>query len=182
MKNTPLYILRLALTLLVITALVAAALAGVNSFTKDRIAAVKEEKTNAAILALFPESTQVSRLSADRYTDDSGKVTAVYQADQGFALEVRPNGFGGEIVLMVGIQEGAIVGVRVISHTETPSLGAVAAANNAAGEAFRNSFVGQGTDGALTVDSIDAISGATITSQAVVDGVNIALNCHIIQE
>ena len=47
--NTFLYILRLALTLLAITAIMAAALAGVNKLTKDRIAAVEQEKKEEAI-------------------------------------------------------------------------------------------------------------------------------------
>ena len=63
----------------------------------------------------------------------------------------------------------------MISHTETPGLGAVAATQNARGEAFRSQFVGQ--EGALAVgDQIDAISGATITSNAVVAGVNAAFD------
>ena len=67
-----------------------------------------------------------------------------------------------------------LTGISVISHTETPGLGAVAAANNAKGEAFRGQFVGQ--SGVLSVgDQIDGMSGATITSKAVTTGVNAAL-------
>ena len=68
-----------------------------------------------------------------------------------------------------------MTGISVISHTETPGLGAVAAAQNAKGEAFRGQFVGQ--KGTLAVgEQIDAMSGATITSNAVVAGVNAALS------
>jgi len=61
----------------------------------------------------------------------------------------------------------------VAPHAETPGLGAVAAAQTPAGEAFRNSFLG--LSGSVTVSDIDAISGATITSKAVAQGVNAAL-------
>lgn len=175
------YILKLSCTLLLITALVAAALAGVNGLTKDRIAAVQAEKINKAITALFPESTHVRQLAATEYHDETGMVTAVYQANGGWAMEVHPSGFGGEITLMVGVgRTGSVTGVQVISHAETPGLGAVAADKTAAGEGFRNSFVG--LSGTLTVGNIDALTGATITSQAIVDGVNAALNCGILQE
>jgi uncharacterized protein with FMN-binding domain len=69
---------------------------------------------------------------------------------------------------------GKPTGVQVVSHAETPGLGAIAAANNAKGEAFRDQFAG--TSGELVVgEDIDAITGATITSKAVTEGVNAAL-------
>lgn len=175
------YILKLSFTLLLITALVATALAGVNALTEDRIAAVQVEKINNAISTLFPNSTQVRQLEGAEYTDKTGTVTAVYAADGGWAMEVHPSGFGGEITLMVGVEEtGSVTGVQVISHAETPGLGAVAADKTSAGEAFRGSFVGK--SGTLQVEDIDAITSATITSRAVVDGVNAALACEIIQK
>ena len=175
------YILKLSGTLLLITALVAAALAGVNALTKDRIAAVQAEKISKAITALFPDSNQVRQLAESKYRDETGMVTAVYQAEGGWAMEVRPSGFGGEITLMVGVSSTfEVTGVQVISHAETPGLGAVAADKTAAGEAFRDSFAG--LSGTLTVGNIDALTGATITSQAIVDGVNAALACEITAE
>ncbi len=175
------YVLKLSLTLLLITGLVEAALAGVNAVTKDRIAAVQVEKINKAIGTLFPETTQVRQMEAAEYTDETGTVTAVYAADGGWAMEVHPSGFGGELTLMVGISNTfEVTGVQVISHAETPGLGAVAADKTSAGEAFRNSFVGK--SGTLQVGDIDAITSATITSQAVVNGVNAALACEIVQK
>ena len=88
---------------------------------------------------------------------------------------VAPNsGFGGEIRMMVGISaKGRLTGISIISHAETPGLGAVAAAKTPAGEAFRSSFFG--SQGTLSMDDIDAISGATITSKAILEGVNAAV-------
>ena len=63
-----------------------------------------------------------------------------------------------------------------IGHGLLPALGAEAAANNSTGENFRNQFVG--LEGILSVGKdIDALSGATITSRAVTEGVNAALAC-----
>ncbi len=167
-KETWLYFLRLTLTLLIICAVVAGLLAGVNAITKDRIAAAKAQKTLDAIDQVLPDSTDARQVA---FTDETGLVTAVYEAPGAYAVKVAPNGFGGTIEMMVGISaDGQVLGISIISHSETPSLGAVAAADSAAGQAFRDQFVGY--DG-----SLDAISGATITSKAVASGVEAALKC-----
>lgn len=169
------FILRVALTLLVITAVVAAALAGVNALTEDRIAAVKAENTRQAIEAVLPGGGEEVP-----FTDSTGIVTKVYASDTGYAVEVTPAGFGAVIDMMVGIdREGRVLGIRIISHSETPGLGASAAAENAAGTAFRDQFAGLSGSLAVTKDGgqIDALTGATVTSRAVTAGVNAALDC-----
>ena len=171
-ENTMIHIVRLTVTLLVICAVVAAVLAGVNMITKDKIAAIQVQKTEKAIQEVLPEAQNVQQLPL---SGDAGIVQAVYAADDSYAVQVAPGGFDGEVTMMVGISGGKVTGISVISHTETPGLGAVAAAQNAKGEAFRGQFVGQ--EGTLVVgDQIDAMSGATITSNAVVTGVNAALS------
>ena len=75
--------------------------------------------------------------------------------------------------------KSVVPGIRIISHTETAGLGAVAAADNAAGEAFRGQFVGMSGTLAVTKDggAVDSITGATITSKAICTGINAALAC-----
>ena len=171
-ESTFAHIVRLTVTLLAICAVVAAVLAGVNMITKDKIAEIQVQKTEKAIQEVLPDVHGVQQVSLD---GDTGIVQAVYAAEGSYAVQVAPGGFDGEITMMVGISEGKVTGISVISHTETPGLGAVAAAQNAKGEAFRGQFVGQ--EGMLAVgDQIDAMSGATITSNAVVTGVNAALD------
>ena len=165
------YVLRLTVTLLLICACVAAILAGVNAITKDKIAAIQVEKTQNAIAEVLPDVADVEQIPL---SGDAGIVKTVYAAGDNYAVEVAPGGFDGEITMMVGIADGKVSGISVISHTETPGLGAVAAAQNAKGEAFRGQFVGQSGELAIG-DQIDAMSGATITSTAVVTGVNAAL-------
>ena len=171
-ESTVMYIARLAITLLLITAVVAAVLAGVNSITAPAIEELTLQKTQAAIAVVLPGVAGVEEIPV---TGENEIVTAVYAAENGYAVQVAPNGFDGAVTMMVGISEGKVTGISVISHTETPGLGAVAAAQNAKGEAFRGQFVGK--TGVLAVgDQIDAMSGATITSNAVVTGVNAALS------
>lgn len=174
-ESTSKYVARLALTLLLITAVVAVVLAGVNTITAPRIAAINEQKTQAAIEAVLPGGG-----AEIPFTDDSGLVVTVYQGDNGYAVEVAPAGFGGVVDMMVGVDpEGNVLGISIISQTETAGLGAVAAASTSAGEAFRDQFVGMNGTIAVAKDggTVDAITGATITSRSVCTGVNAALAC-----
>ena len=171
------YILRLALTLLVITAVVAVALAGVNSITAPKIEQLNAEKTQQAIEAVLPGGfdTQITD-----YTDDTGLVTNVYSGADGYAFEVTPAGFDNTITMMVGVDhDGKVLGISIVSHTETSGLGAVAAASTSAGESFRGQFVGMSGSVSVTKDGgeVDTLTGATITSRAVCTGVNAALAC-----
>ena len=176
-ENTVLYVLRLALTLFVICAVVAAALAGVNSVTKPIIDQLNAEKTQKAIEAVLPGGFDEELQSFD---NQGGLVSKVYKGENGYALEVLPSGFDNTITMMVGVgNDGKVLGISVVSHTETAGLGAVAAAQTSAGEAFRAQFVGKSGAVAVSKDGgeLDAITGATITSRAICVGVNAALDC-----
>jgi len=176
-ESTAMYVVRLGLTLLIITALVAAALAGVNSITKPIIDQLKLEKTQRAIEAVLPGGYNEELTD---YADETGLVSKVYVGDAGYALEVTPGGFDNTITMMVGVDfEGKVLGISIVSHTETAGLGAVAAAQTSAGEAFRGQFVGASGSVSVSKDggTLDAITGATITSRAVCAGVNAALAC-----
>ena len=175
-ENIALYVLRLAGTLLAICIVVAAALAGVNAITAPIIAELNAAATQEAISAVLPGGFD-SEITD--YADASGIVSKVYQGEAGYALEVGPGGFDNTITMMVGIDnEGKVLGISIVSHTETAGLGAVAAAGTPAGIAFRDQFAGQSGDLTVTKDggTMDAITGATITSRAICVGVNAALD------
>ena len=174
-ESTVMYVLRLALTLLAITAVVAAALAGVNSITAPAIAELNAQKTQEAIELVLPGGGEEK---AD--FPATALVSKVYAGDAGYAVEVTPGGFDNTITMMVGVDtEGKVLGISIIKHTETAGLGAVAAAGTPAGENFRGQFVGASGSVSVTKDggTMDAITGATITSRAICAGVNAALEC-----
>jgi electron transport complex protein RnfG len=176
-ESTVMYVLRLALTLFLIAAVVAGVLAGVNSITAPVIAKLNEEKTQQAIETVLPGGYSEM---IENFDDQDGLVTKVYKGENGYAMEVRPAGFNGEIVMMVGVDfEGNVLGISLVSHTETAGLGAVAAAKTEAGNAFRSQFTGKTGEILVTKDggNIDAITGATITSRAVCVGVSAAIAC-----
>ena len=176
-ESTVMYILRLTITLLLITSVVAAALAGVNAVTAPKIAELKAAKTQKAIETVLPGGYENEITD---YADATGLVSKVYSGTNGYAFEVTPGGFDNTITMMVGVDnDGKVLGISVVSHTETAGLGAVAAAATSAGEAFRGQFVGKSGSVSVSKDGgeIDAITGATITSRAVCAGVNAALAC-----
>lgn len=164
------YILRLTLTLLLITAVVAGLLAFVNELTAGRIDELTRQKAEQAMREVLP---------AQNYTPLDAAlpqgVTEAYRAgDAGYVVRVAPNGFGGAIDLMVGVKaDGTVNGVAVIAHSETASLGA-----NCTREEFRAQYAGGAGPFAVGQDggTIEALTGATVTSRAVTDGVNAALD------
>jgi electron transport complex protein RnfG len=167
--STGAYVLRLTLTLFLITTIVAGLLGLVNYVTADTIAEQIAQKAENAMRQV---------LEADSYepldVPEESAVTAAYRAgDKGYVVRVAPNGFGGAIDMMVGVDvSGAVTGVAIVSQSETASLGA-----NCTREDFRAQFTGK--TGTLSVSKdggeIEALTGATVTSRAVTEGVNTAL-------
>ena len=164
-----------AAILLVVAAVAALILGGVNLATKDRIAAIAEEAMNTAMQTVLP---------AAGYTDigyePDGEVEAVYQAgEQGWVVQVTETGSQGTVTMMVGVDKSyACTGISITDSSETAGLGAIASQQSEKGEAFRGQFVGLSGTVAVTKEggSVDAISGATITSRAVCKGVTKALD------
>ena len=161
---------QLVIVLFAISAITALLLGLVNMITAPQIAINNQKKTDDAMAAVLPADsyTQVE------YTGGNALVTAVYQAgDAGYVVQVAPSGFGGNLDIMVGVgTDGTCTGVSIISHSETSGLGA-----NATKPAFRDQFVGKSGTVAVEKDGGDivALTGATITSRAVSEGVTAAL-------
>lgn len=163
----------LPLKLLVISALVVLILALVNSITKDRIAENNEKKINSAIEAMFPgaqseEITYKGLSDSDKKTIDEIYAVKLDGYLSGYCFYIKTTGFGGEIDMLVGVgTDGKVVDTKVISHSETPSIGASAINGNLL-SLFKKSS-------SKTIDNISGISGATITSVAVKNGIKKAV-------
>lgn len=86
---------------------------------------------------------------------------------------IGKGGYGGDLKIMVGIDlaAGSMTGMEVVSHSETPGLGA-----RIVEATFRRQWQGLPTDSNIALSSdggtIDAISGASTTSGAAVRGTN----------
>ena len=187
----PSYIIKLTVTLFVTCVVVAAALGGVNSITKDKIAAINKEKTEIAMKAVVadPDNTTFSdKLTlTDEMTAAAGSVTldSVYEAQvggatAGYAIKVVASGSQGKIEMMVGVDgEGTVTGVSIVKNAETAGIGSKVMTNmpTASGVGVLSQFEGKSAaDGLLAVGTnVDAISGATVSTRGVTNGVNAAL-------
>ena len=105
-------------------------------------------------------------------------VQAAVKADTGWVIQASAKGFGGQVPVIVGLDaDGAIVGVSFPENSETAGYGAqLYEEGNESAAALAASLVGK--SGEVAIGDVDAISGATISSKAVVEAVNTALSCY----
>ncbi|MBO7740010.1 MAG: FMN-binding protein [Clostridia bacterium] len=163
--------IRIVVTLCLITALVGAMLAFVNLMTKDRIAEQNQKAMDEAIAVIFGEC-KTEELKGE-YDAPVSKVYGVRPSEgaPAYCVLVKPKGYGGEVEMMVGIDlSGAVCGISVVSHAETPNLGTKVVEN----ADYLAAYLGK-TEPVAYGDGVEAVSGATRSSNAVRDGVNAAL-------
>ena len=117
---------------------------------------------------ILPESNE---FVVEPYTGEDENIRSVHKAENGFVIETVTAGYGGDIRMMVGVSnEGTVTGLVVMDMEETYGLGAKALTDH--------KFLSQmlNTSGEAEVGTnVDAISGATVTSKAVVRSVNSAI-------
>lgn len=167
----------MAITLFSVCLVASAALGGIYAVTKAPIEAAQTAKINAAIGGVVPEFNNAP--SEEKYTVDvDGKIATIYPAKKdgaivGYAVEASTSkGFSGTIIVMVGFTpDGAVVNTSVISHAETPGLGAKI---NDSNSHFITQFNGRKPGEKrliVTKDGgdVDAITASTITSRAFCD-------------
>ena len=167
------YYIRIAGSLLLICMVTALLLAAVNLLTRDVIAENARREKEEAIALLYPSFVRMEELPVLGEAEGVHTVYAVYEESgmAGYVVDLETTGFGGPINMMVGISpEGVVSGVRVVSHSETPGFG-----SRAAEQAYLAAYTGKGGELVLGAD-IDAVSGATISSRAILAGVNLALS------
>ncbi len=129
---------------------------------RERIAEVEQARLAAAFAQIFP-TAELKAKNGYYEALENGEIT-------GYAAIAQGKGFGGRISIAVGIGgDGIIKGVRIISHAETPGLG-----SRITEEEFLRQFeekrleeLGLAKEGG----TIDAITGATISTQAVTTAV-----------
>ena len=169
-------ILKLALVLLAVAAVIAFVLGAVNEITKGPIEQYLNGKRDAAYAMVMPgDGNTYEEIDAGSYANDpSNSITKLCTAkdasgnDIGYVAETTFSGAQGMITMVIGLDNDLVcTGIGVTEHSETSGLGAKAADPT---DPFPQSMVGL-TDGAkLSKDggSVSAISGATLTSRAVV--------------
>ncbi|MDO4554668.1 MAG: RnfABCDGE type electron transport complex subunit G [Lachnospiraceae bacterium] len=176
--------------LFVITLVAGLLLGAVYEVTKNPIAA-QEAKTKAeAQKGVFADASEFSQIDVDQAIAgevESNGVTVdeVYEAVDasgahlGYVVQATsPNSYGGDVTLMVGVTaDGTSNGYSLLTINDTAGLGM-----NAQKDEFKDQYAGKQVEsfevtktGASADNQIDAISGATITSNAVTEAVNACL-------
>lgn len=170
-------LISLSTKLMLIVAAVVLLLAAVNTLTKDIIAEREAEKGRVARQALIADAETFEAVDFALTPEEAKTVTAVYKATAGdktlgYCFDVTSAGFGSDgISMIVAVSEdGNLYGIKVISHAETPGIGAAALAEDGG---LLGQYVGTSV---LSVDGVVPVSGATITSRGVAAGVKTAVN------
>lgn len=159
------YYAKIGLTLLVISAVTASLLALVNAVTKDKIAENERAVMEDALNSIFGGCDEIEAVEGEY----GGSIIAVYSVYSdgkllGYGIQAAPTGFKDAIGLIVGTTvDGQCLGVNITSISDTPGVGTKVKESS-----FLERFKGLNND---SVDSIDTISGATISSKAVKQGV-----------
>ena len=173
--------LRLVLVLTLIAAFSGGILAVVNHLTEPRIKELERQATNEALAICLPGAGDFQKeesLPAGAGADVSEVYLGyVNNEPAGVVVKVEPRGYGGKISMMVGVTAGGkVAGVKILSHSETPGLGAKIKKDDFLQQAaIRES--GLENPPALVRDGgkVEAITNATISCRAVVRGINQAL-------
>ena len=184
-------ILKLAGNLFTITAVAAILLGLTNMATADTIEQQLIQENIDARVAVLPIATDFQEIEnpeiESAIQSDFQDIEEIYEGIKdnevvGYTFKTVPNGYSGEIVMNVGISiDYELSGVKVVSHSETPGLGA-----NAAEDYFQNQYKGKPIDIPFEVvkttpdneNEIEAITGATVTANAVTNGVNLAIDLY----
>lgn len=166
--------------------LIAGTLLGITySVTEQPRADQQKRQREIALSNVIDNATfdkEIEIKSAEQYN----KITNIYEANRdsnvvGFAFKlVTPEGYNGNVELVVGIIDGKVTGVDIIKQSETPGLGAKSDEDE-----FKNQFIDKTAEPLEVVknesendNAINAISGATITSKAVTYAVNQAIDYY----
>jgi electron transport complex protein RnfG len=172
-------IISLGVTLFTITVATGLILGVAHDVTLEPIRLTQEHLKAEALRGALPGAEEFK--TARKAEDADPMIKDIQQAltdgkTFGHCVTVTPRGYGGTIELVAGItSDGRLEAIRILNHSETPGLGAKSVLPD-----FYEQFKGSDKMTVVkrkpeTPDEIQAISGATITSKAVTDGVNAAL-------
>jgi electron transport complex protein RnfG len=160
-------------------------LAYLRNSTQERIDnQVLEFVKGPAVRAIFEGATNDP--IKDRFSIKDGETertffVGVFDGEPvGVAFETSGKGYGGDVGLMVGIdvKNNVLMGVGVTTHAETPGMGAKAKSDPSFVSQFKDLALGEPFKVTVDGGSINAISGATITSRAVTAAATDAENMY----
>lgn len=162
------------LVLVIICLVITGALALTYQITKPVIEDINAKNADLARAEVLPSGSDGGFEPVDAELIDN--VVDVYQAvnGSGMTFTTTAKGFGGTVTVMTGIDtNGAITGVKVTGHSETPGLGTKAMTPEHLSQYIGQTAITNSSESGKT--EIDAVTGATISSNAIFRAVDTAL-------
>lgn len=165
------------LKLLLITAIATFALALTQMITEEPIRIQAEKASDEARAVVLKNAEEFVSLEITE-----GSHPNILEAHEGrmsnnvigYTFKTISRGYGGDIIIIVGIDDnGRISGVRIAQQTETPGLGAKVAEPR-----FYEQYNGKSVENPIDENDLSAVSGATVSSNAVTDAVNYAIEYY----
>lgn len=183
--------LKTGLVLLIISAVAAGLLAVVNSFTSEVIAQAEFEKSVQAYQEIYGDKADkfepLDEAKKAALVEKYKEIQDVFVAKKGdeivgYGINHTGNGYGGSMTNAIGLlNDGTIAGFRNIQNAETPGIGTQITEapyfEQFVGKSFKNGEV-KGNKDPQAEDEIPMISGATISSTAVLKGINSILPAY----
>ena len=176
MKN----MLKLGLVLALYASVACVGLALVYTATEDRIAGHAQRNLEAALAELFPGGGGFEDISGTIENPGTGiTFDAAYRIPRegallGVAIQATGSSYGGPITVLAGISSGgAVAGVKILAHQDTPGLGANAASpsyfvDKGTKTTFYGQFAGKPVSDPFEVKKdVQAVTASTVTSRAV---------------
>lgn len=154
--------------LTVICAVLAIILAVTNGITAPVIAENEKAAANEALLVVMPDGEGFEELDITKYELPATVTNAYKEASGGYVIKLLTSGYGANMVIMCGVDStGTVTGAVCLSSSET--LGYE--------KTYGEGIVGKTSE---TIDSVDTIAGATLTTSGYKNAVKDALNAAII--
>ena len=177
--------IKMLIVLTILATLSGGLLAAIRDNTKDRIEnQVLEFVKGPAIRSILEGATNDPIV--DRFPIKDGDVERTFFVGvlegepRAVTFETSGKGYGGDVGLMVGIdtKDNKVIGVGVTTHAETPGMGAKAQTDPSFVAQFRGLPLKEQVKVTGDGGSINAISGATMTSRAVCSATNDAVKIY----
>lgn len=172
-----------AAALFVICLCVTALLAVTNQITAEPIAEQNRKTAETSRLTVCPQAKEFVQVEINQETAECYKALDAQGTVIGYAISSWAKGYGGDVKVMTGIsaEDDSIIAVNVYDNSnETPGLG-INTSNDSFTSQFQGGMPAKGYNTGSPGDDeikIDAVTGATISSDAVVTAVNQALTIY----
>lgn len=184
MKET----IKLGVILLLFSVFAAGVLGFTNKVTSPIIEKREKEETEAAYKEILRDAEGFEQIEESKLAElktKYSKLVDVVKATKdgktlGVLITTNGGGYGGDITIMTGVEDGKIVAIKVLKHKETPDIGTHIEDAN-----FQEEFKGLSAEDNVTLvatkkneQDVEKISGSTVSSRGVIAAVNLAIDTY----